>query len=352
MFFCSSLQDRVKNFCMSISNSNRFHIAVLQGGPSSEAEVSRVSAAGVSQALRNNGHHVVQLECDSTLLTTLSNANVDVVFPVVHGALGEDGAVQGLLEIVRLPYVGADVLASALANDKIRSKQLFRQAGLPVAKDMTCLRNQFSLEELSKQIIDHLGSSIVVKPSRQGSALGVTRLRDLRDAQDPRLHQAFEKAFQYDEAVLVEQFVDGREITCGVLDLYNTSIRALPPTEIRSKFADWYDFRSRYAPGGSEHLCPAPLEPSLLNQVQQIAIRAHQVLGVRDVSRADFVVGHEGQIVLLEVNTMPGMTPTSLYPEAAAIAGIPFDLLCERLVQLAYTRGVRTFAPVESFPNT
>lgn len=327
-------------------------IAVIQGGPSSEAEVSRVSAAGVAAALARRGHDVTRLELDEKLPGKLLGDRFDVVFPVVHGAVGEDGCLQGLLELLRLPYVGAGVLASALANDKIQAKVAFRAKGLPVAAELVVRRGE-PVEQHADRVVEALGTSVVVKPSTQGSGLGVTLLPDLSGARDPRLHAALDDAFRLDESILVERFHRGREVTCGVLDLHGTPAVALPPTEIRAKAAEWYDFKSRYGTGGSEHLCPAPLDPATTARVQEVAVAAHRALGVRDLSRCDFVVGPggaEAEVTLLEVNTIPGMTPTSLYPEAAGVSGVPFEELVDRLVKSARDRGVRAVNAAEPFP--
>lgn len=329
-------------------------VAVIQGGPSSEAEVSRVSAAGVAAALARLGHDVTRLELDEDLPRKLVGAPFEVVFPVVHGAVGEDGCLQGLLELLRLPYVGAGVLASALANDKIQAKVAFRAAGLPVADERVLRRDDASLFEHARALIAELGRDLVVKPATQGSGLGVTLLPELAGAEDPRLGAALEAAFALDEAILVERFHRGREVTCGVLHLHGEPPRALPPTEIRAKAAEWYDFQSRYGKGGSEHLCPAPLDPVTIVRVQEVAVAAHRVLGVRDLSRCDFVVGPggaEAEVILLEVNTMPGMTPTSLFPEAAGVAGVAFEKLCDELVRGAKARGVRAVNAAVPFPT-
>lgn len=331
---------------------NALRIAVIQGGPSSEAEVSRVSAAGVAAALVRKGHDVTRLELDEKLPGNLLAAPYDLVFPVVHGAVGEDGCLQGLLELLRLPYVGAGVLSSALANDKVQAKVAFRAAGLPVAEEIV-LRHDGSIPMLAERAIAALGNSIVCKPATQGSGLGVTLLPELGGASDARLIDALEKAFALDDAVLVERFHRGREVTCGVLHLHGEAPRALPPTEIRAKAAEWYDFQSRYGSGGSEHLCPAPLHPAVTARVQQVAIAAHRALGVRDLSRCDFVVGPgdaDAEVILLEVNTIPGMTPTSLFPEAAGIAGTKFEELCDALARSAKLRGVRRVNAAEPFP--
>lgn len=335
-------------------------VAVIQGGPSSEAEVSRVSSAAVAAALAKCGHDVTRLECDRTLPARLLEVPFEVVFPVVHGAVGEDGALQGLLELLSLPYVGAGVLGSALANDKVQAKVAFRAAGLPVAEERVLVRGSAPIDVLSAQVVEAIGKSVVVKPATQGSSIGVTLLPSLSGAADRALHEAIAKAFVLDEKVLIERYVHGKEITCGVLDLgepveplgaSSETAFPLPPTEIVSKAAHWYDFRSRYGRGGSEHLCPAPLPEATARRVQQIALGAHLALGIRDLSRADFVVTDDGEIVLLEVNTMPGMTATSLFPEAAGVFGLPFEKLCDRLVHAAKARGACRRNPAVPFPT-
>lgn len=329
-------------------------VAVVQGGPSSEAEVSRVSAGAVGSALERAGHSVGRLECDRTLPSRLQSESFEVVFPVVHGAIGEDGALQGVLELLSMPYVGAGVLASALANDKVQAKVAFRAAGLPLAKESVLHRDVASIEAHAAHAVESIGHALVVKPATQGSAIGVTPLPDLSGPHDPRLRQALESAFALDEKILIEMFQVGREVTCGVLDLDDNGPIPLPPTEVLSKAAHWYDFKSRYGTGGSEHVCPAQLHPETIARVQRCAVGAHRALGVRDLSRVDFVVGpgeETAEVTLLEVNTMPGFTPTSLFPEAAAIAGMPFETLCDRLVERARQRGVRSFGVPERFPD-
>lgn len=327
-------------------------IAVIHGGPSAEAEVSRVSAAGVASALVKKGHDVTRFELDEKLPGKLLESPPEVVFPVVHGTVGEDGCLQGLLELLRLPYVGAGVLASALANDKVQAKVAFRAAGLPVADEIVLVRDG-AIDMLAERAIA-LGRSLVVKPATQGSGLGVTLLPELSGAADAKLLSALERAFALDELVLIERFHRGREVTCGVLHLQGELPVALPPTEIRARAADWYDFQSRYGKGGSEHLCPAPLHPLIVARVQEVAIGAHRALGVRDLCRCDFVVGPgeaDAEVILLEVNTIPGMTPTSLFPEAAGVAGTSFEELCDRLARSAHRRGVRRVNAAEPFPT-
>jgi len=318
-------------------------VAVIQGGASAEAEVSRRSAAGVAAALKKAGHQPELLELGASLAATLMQGSFDAVFPATHGRFGEDGCLQGLLEIVGVPYVGSGVLASALGMSKIAAKLCFAAADLPIAPQYI-VRAGSDLQRTARELREHLGPAVVIKPSSQGSAIGVTRVA--AEAGQDALVKAIQDTLAYDEVVLCERFVPGREITCGVLDLAPEGLRALPVTEIFSKAADWYDFASRYAAGGSVHQCPASLPAEVSARVQQIARAAHSALGCRDLSRVDFVVGDA--ITLLEVNTIPGMTATSLYPEAVAAAGIPFDQLCDRLVRQAASRaqGKRELAAV------
>jgi D-alanine-D-alanine ligase len=320
-----------------------FDVAVIEGGPSAEAAVSRSSAAGVAAALASAGHRVTRLSLVEGLMAALGQRRPDVVFRVVHGTFGEDGCLQGLLELAGLPYVGSGVLASALANDKIAAKVMFRARGLPVAEQAVVARGE-DLVRAAARVRSEIGPAVVVKPHAQGSAIGVSRID--RDASDVELAKALEMALSFDERALCERFIVGREVTCGVLDAQALGgPRALPPTEIVSKVADFYDFRSRYGTGASEHVCPARLDPAVIAVVQEVALGAHRALGCRDLSRADFVVGDGGdasRVTLLEVNTIPGMTPTSLFPEAARTVGIEMVALCDGLVRSAHLRGART----------
>jgi D-alanine-D-alanine ligase len=314
-------------------------VAVIQGGPSAEAEVSRRSAAGVAAALGRAGHGVERLELGPSLARALGDGGFDAAFPATHGALGEDGALQGMLEILGVPYVGSGVLASATAMHKPSAKRAFGQAGLPLAADATVLHGE-PLGEAARRVRGRLGRGVVVKPASQGSAIGVALVAE--DEPDASLERALADALRYDDVVLCERFVRGREVTCGVLEAPALGgLRAFPPTEIFSKAASWYDFASRYAQGGSAHRCPADLGAELSARVQQIACAAHRAIGCRDLSRVDFVVGDgddPSAVTLLEVNTLPGMTATSLFPEAAAAAGIAFDVLCDALVRGAQER--------------
>jgi D-alanine-D-alanine ligase len=318
------------------SRSRSLSVAVVQGGPSTEAEVSRASALGVAKGLSEAGHSVVRLELDSFLAESLRTGGYDVVFPVVHGAVGEDGSLQGLLEVLDLPYVGSGVLASALAMHKRVARVLFERAGLPVARGLDVPRGDAGAA--AERVRREVGERLVIKPSAHGSAIGVTRLE--RDAPLSQVAAALEAVWEMDDFAIVEHFARGREVTCGVLEV--DAATALPPTEIFSPNDPFYTYEARYAPGRSQHVCPARLPPAVATRVQQIAVAAHQALGCRDLSRVDFIVGDDGSpdaVTLLEVNTLPGMTATSLYPEAAAASGVSMPALCGGLVSRAHARG-------------
>lgn len=316
-------------------SDEKFSVAVLMGGPSAEAAVSRVSATEVSKGLEARGHRARLVELDAHCARHLLDMIPDVVFPALHGPPGEDGTVQGFLEILKLPYVGSGVHGSAVAMDKSLAKAGFRRAGLPVA-DEVLVEPGTPPAEAARRITDTLGHGVVIKPLRQGSALGVTRMPNGGDVAN-----AIAEGLRYGHGVLVEPFVLGREITVGVLDLHGSSPVALPTIEIRTAADEWYDYGNRYTAGKSQHLIPAPLPEPLQDELARIALAAHTVLGLRDLSRADFLVTETDEIVLLEVNTLPGMTPTSLFPDAAAALGMDFPGLMDRLVRSAVARGLK-----------
>ncbi len=316
-----------------------FDVAVLVGGPSTEANVSRTSGRAVAEALAACEHRPRLVELGPEMVGLLRSGPVDVAFPVTHGPVGEDGCLQGLLEVCGLPYVGSGVLASALAADKPYAKRMFRAASLPVPKELV-VRARDDLRGAAARVRRQFDAGVVVKPASGGSAIATTRLGS--DATDDALVVALEAALAVDPAALVEEFILGLEVTCGVLERCDAAASALPPTLIEAKAADWYDFESRYAADGSVHHCPAPFEPGLSEEIQRLALGAHLALGCRDLSRADFVVDPPtSTVTLLEVNTLPGMTSTSLFPEAAAATGISFEKLCDGLVRRAHARGKR-----------
>jgi D-alanine-D-alanine ligase len=314
-------------------------VAVVCGGPAAEREVSLASGREVAQALRATFADVSVHEPDLHLASELLSGSIDVVFPALHGPLGEDGSIQGMLEVAGVPYVGSGVAASACAIDKVIAKRLFRDAGLPLAREVVVDRaDAASGVERVRELLD---GRVAVKPASQGSAVGVAFAET-----DDELARALAQAFEFDPRVLVEEYVVGSEITVGILE--SPSPEPFPVIDIRTPGDSWYDFEHRYTVGLSEHVIPAPLPPDVYDAVQDLAVRAHVTLGCRDLSRVDFVVEPGGRTVLLEVNTLPGMTPTSLYPDGAQAAGVPFEQLVEKLVRRALARGRRAPATATS----
>jgi D-alanine-D-alanine ligase len=316
-----------------VSKAERPVVAVVCGGPSPEAEVSRSSGRCVAAGLASRYARVALVELDPRVREKLSEAQAQVVFPALHGPPGEDGTFQGFLETIGMPYVGSGVRASACAMDKVLARHLFEQRGLRVARALVAdLRDGASAG--ARRAVERLGAAVVVKPASQGSALGV-RFADGEAA----IAEALAGAFDLEDRALVEERIAGREITVAVLE--RGPLEALPVIEVRTPPGSWYDYEHRYTPGLSEHIIPAPLPGGQYRRCEEMALEAHRALGCRDLSRVDFVVPPEGEPVLLEVNTLPGMTPTSLFPDAARAAGIPFEDLVSGLVERAWARAKR-----------
>ena len=290
-------------------------IGVLLGGMSAEREVSLKSGEAVLQALQAQGYHAVSIDVGGDVGLIMLALGVEVAFVCLHGRFGEDGTMQGMLELLRIPYTGSGVLASALAMDKVFAKQVFAANGLTVAPYVVCRRGD--LPELAGLPFD---LPVVVKPAREGSSVGVSIVREAA-----QWGPALEVAFTHDEVVLVEQFIKGREIQVGVLD-----DRAIGTIEIVPK-NEFYDYEAKYTAGMAEHICPAPLSPDLTAKVMAAGAKAHSALGCSGYSRVDFLVTESGECYLLEVNTLPGMTALSLLPEIAQSAGITFPELVERI---------------------
>ena len=307
------------------------HVAVLSGGTSLEREVSLRSGRRVQDALSDRGYRVTGLDVDAHLVHTLDEGDFDVAFLALHGSAGEDGTIQSLLELVGMPYTGPDVLASSLAWNKPIAQGLYRRAGIHVP-DHVVLSQQAFREMGAAAAVDRvaaeLGSPLVVKPATGGSSLGLSVVED-----PSRLSQAILGAFSYAEAVLVERFVAGTEVAVTLLDG-----EALPAVEIRPKEGA-YDFAARYTAGATEFHAPARISEEAAAACATAAITAFEAVGARDVSRADLILDAEDRPWLLELDTCPGLTETSLIPMAAQAAGLEFEDLCERLVRLALERG-------------
>jgi D-alanine-D-alanine ligase len=300
---------------MGQSGGNDPRVAVLMGGLSAEREVSLSSGRGCVDALRAEGFEVVEIDAGLDLPRQLQDAAPDVVFNALHGRWGEDGCVQGLLEWLRIPYTHSGVLASALAMDKDRTKAAYRAAGLPVVDSILAPRDEVRRRHV-------MVPPYVVKPNNEGSSVGVYLVHDT--ANGPA---ALSDAMP--ETVMVEAFVPGRELTVTVM-----GDRALAVTDILTD--GWYDYDAKYKPGGSRHVVPADLPDDIAAACLEHALRAHRVLGCRGLSRTDFrwdeTRGLAG-LFLLETNTQPGMTPTSLSPEQAAHVGISFGALCRWMIE-------------------
>lgn len=287
------------------------HVAVLKGGLSAEREVSLNSGAAVEKAVVALGHKVTSIDVGADLAQVLAAAKPDVVFNALHGRFGEDGCVQGILEILKIPYTHSGVLASALAMDKPMAKKVFASAGLRCAQGKTLTKHEmFEAEPMPRPY--------VVKPLNEGSSVGVTIVME-RDNFTFR-----EETWQFGESVLVEKFIAGREVQVAVLDG-----KALGAIEIRPK-GKFYDYTAKYTDGGAEHLMPAPIPADKYEEVCRLAEEAHNALGCRGLTRSDFRYneGGDDEFYILETNTQPGMTELSLSPEIAAYAGMSFnDLL-------------------------
>ena len=294
------------------------HIAVLKGGLSVEREVSLVSGAAVEKALLALGHRVTAIDVSASLAEDLLRAKPDVAFNALHGRFGEDGCVQGLLEILKIPYTHSGVLASALAMDKPMAKKIFTAAGLRCAEGIVAQKHALIGRDV-------MARPYVVKPANEGSSVGVKLVFE----KDNFFFTA--ENWPYGDSVLVEKYIPGREITVAVLDDV-----ALGVTEITTK-SGFYDYDNKYTDGGSVHICPANLPPAKYDEVMQLAVTAHRALGCRSLTRSDFRYDEtgDGHFYILETNTQPGMTPLSLSPELAAHAGIPFNDLVARLVASA-----------------
>lgn len=298
------------------------HVAVLLGGLSSEREVSLRSGAACAQALEGEGYRVTRVDVARDVAQTLAALKPDVAFNALHGPMGEDGTIQGVLEYLRIPYTHSGVLASALAMNKATAKIVLRDAGVPVPEGQIVNRREAARSHV-------INPPYVLKPISEGSSYGVFIVKEDASAPPAELSAA---DWKYGEFLLAEKFIAGRELTCAVV-----GDRALGVIDIRAADGGWYDYAAKYTKGGSIHILPAEIKGNIYQQIQQLALTAHRALGCRGVSRSDFRFddrpGGTGELVMLEVNTQPGMTETSLVPELAAHAGMSFGELVRWMVE-------------------
>lgn len=298
------------------------HIAVLMGGWSPEREVSLVSGAQCANALRTLGYRVSEIDVSRDLDKQLADVKPDICFNALHGVGGEDGEVQGLLEVLEIPYTHSGVRASALAMDKQLSKQIFAAAGLPIVASELVAKGTVNGHPMTPPY--------VVKPVNQGSSVGIEIIIDGSNAVPDSLS---DKGWAFDGMAMVEAYVAGRELTCAVMGTEAFDVMEIVPSN------GWYDYRAKYEEGGSKHQCPADIEAALSAHIRAISLEAHALLGCRGVTRSDFRYDPDSDtLALLEINTQPGMTPVSLVPEMAAHRGIDFTQLVQWLVEDASCR--------------
>lgn len=302
-------------------------IAVVMGGPSTEREVSRNTGRAVLEALLSKGYNAVPLELvPATFVDDLRREKAEIVFNALHGKFGEDGVIQGVLDLLGIPYTGSGVMACAVSMDKTISKKLFLASGIPTP------RAEFYHHDMPQpDIIAHIrrqfNGPVVVKNSTQGSSIGVTIVKN-----DDQLPAAVAEGFKYGDTIVVEEFIAGPELTVAVMD--DSRPTALPVIKIVPNSGQ-YDYHSKYTKGATQYIVPAPLPDNVTEKVQKVAVAAFQCLGCQGVARVDLMLDEDSNPYVLEINTVPGLTATSLVPKAAAVAGWTFADLCEKMLDLA-----------------
>lgn len=328
---------RISDMKKEMQNKNKLNIAVLYGGTSSERDISLLSGKNVADALSLRGHNVTLIDTKAkSQLKILLDKQFDIAFNALHGKGGEDGVIQGFLETVGIKYTGSKIQASVKSMNKADTKIIFNAHNIPNAPFFIVKQGEdFDIEEGIKAT----GQDVVVKAASEGSSIGLY----FANGKD-EIIKAINKALEFDNAVVVETRIKGREFTCAVIEfsdfkkdeyqnslIFKNNISVLPVIEIVPK-NEFYDFESKYEEGGSKHICPAHIDDSTTKEIQKVAYRAHKILGCSGFSRTDMIVDKKGQVFALETNNIPGMTNKSLVPDAARAVGISFEELCELLV--------------------
>lgn len=304
-------------------------IVVVMGGPSTEAEVSRRSGKAILNALLEKGYQAEGLELDPpNFPQQIKASGADFVFNALHGKYGEDGIIQGTLDMMGIPYTSSGVMAAAVTMDKVATKRFFMAEGIPTPRAHTYFRFEYNRRNLAEEIIEEFGVPVVVKASSQGSSIGVVIVE-----QPEELEAALEEAFKYDHEILVEEFIKGRELTVAVWGNEEHQ-EALPIIEITT-VTGRYDYETKYKAGASSHIIPASLPAEVSKAVEDIAIRAFAVCGCVGMARVDFMLDELNEPYAIEINTVPGMTETSLVPDAGRAAGIQFPDLCAKILAMA-----------------
>ncbi len=311
----------------------KIRLALLSGGISSEREVSLNSGSQVYEALDKEKYEITRYDPKTDLGRLVSDADaIDAALVILHGPFGEDGTIQGLLDLLNIPYQGAGVLGSAAAMNKLTAKRLYEGAKIPTPSYL-CLSNRDTVD--TKSMAGALGLPLVVKPANAGSSVGMTIVKD-----EPGLGPAIALGFEHDDTVIVESYIKGTELTCGVLG--NDTLEALPVIEIiPGQGHEFFDYKAKYVAGETEEICPARIDEKTTQRVMELAIQAHKALFLKGYSRTDMILRH-GELFVLETNTIPGMTATSLYPQSASQAGYSFSSLLDKLIQLAIEENKRT----------
>lgn len=307
--------------------NKKINLALIYGGISSERDVSIAGGEQVFEALDKNKYTISKYDPKTDLGKLVADADkLDAALIVLHGPYGEDGTIQGLLELLQIPYQGSGVLGSSLAIDKVVSKKMYEQNNLPVPRSVSISRGE---QIDTGKIIQKLKLPIFVKPVTGGSSIGMSRVEN-----EGELHGAVNKAFEFDKQVLIESFIEGVELTCGVVG--NDDLTALPVIEIipDNGTSSFFDYEAKYTPGATKEICPARISDKETKEVQRLAVEAHKALNLRGYSRTDMILCGD-DLYILETNTIPGMTKTSLLPLAAETAGIAFGRLLDKLVELA-----------------
>lgn len=306
-------------------------VAVIMGGPSAEGEISLATGKSIAIALREKGYQVKELYLNPRNFSEQMKASgADVAFIAVHGSFGEDGRLQSALEMMEVPYTGSGVLASAVSMNKIAAKRLFLGSGVPTPDYLFLYRKDRETLDMVQAITEKFSLPVVVKPASQGSSIGVSIEKD-----SARLQAALDTAFEYDSEVLVEQYIAGQETSVCMMRQPDGTIKVWPIILVRPH-AEWYDFKAKYTAGGVDHIVPAPLPEKTAAVLREISVKAYEVLGCDGVARTDCIIGEDGHCYVLEMNTVPGMTPTSLVPDAAAAEGTTFGDLCELILDSAH----------------
>ena len=304
-------------------------IIVVMGGTSTEAEISRQTGNAVLEALRSKGYDADGMELKpQSFAKEISKSGCAIVFNALHGKFGEDGLLQGTLDMLGIPYTGSGVLAAAVTMDKAATKRVLLAENLPTPRSVTYRRSDYDTCDLTEKITDSFNMPVVVKASSQGSSIGVSIVEHAED-----LRCALDDAFTYDDEVLVEEFIKGRELTAAVWG-HAGDAEAFPLIEITTK-SGRYDYESKYTKGASTHLVPAPLPEALTKEIQDIAVKTYTACGCDGTARVDLMLSEDGKPYVIEVNSVPGMTATSLVPDAGRAMGVEFPELCEHMLELA-----------------